>query len=306
MKYGFRTPSVKKSVKARTTGRVKRTVKKSVNPLYGKKGTGIVNNPKKTVYNKVYNKTTIGVSDIYNSNTSKSNRSTNQYSNINNENASNKKRKKVQVPIGEHATTKSERISQTIISVILFLLATIIDLWIFAYYSTAFKIITISILFIIMIFLIVDAWKRQITIEYKKVYEDELTSEDIELIKQKKPNCKNTNDNDNKNDVVDSTVSELPWDFYTQNQKFLDSRENKLVNYAVESKKKMDPEIKIKHFEEMIEFYYDFKNECYNKSPQFKLYFEQSWEHCSNSKNPDFEYIKPYEEKLDRLKKRQK
>ncbi len=59
MKAGFRTPNLKKSVKARTTGKVKRTVKKSVNPLYGKRGMGYVNDPKKAVYNKVYNKTTI-------------------------------------------------------------------------------------------------------------------------------------------------------------------------------------------------------------------------------------------------------
>ena len=43
MKYGVRKPNVKKSIKARTTGKVKRQVKKAVNPLYGKKGMGIVN-----------------------------------------------------------------------------------------------------------------------------------------------------------------------------------------------------------------------------------------------------------------------
>lgn len=59
MKFGFRKPSIKKSVKARTTGRVKRKVKSSVNPLYGKKGMGLVRDPKKAVQNKVYNKTSI-------------------------------------------------------------------------------------------------------------------------------------------------------------------------------------------------------------------------------------------------------
>lgn len=59
MKYGIRTPSIKKSIKARTTGRAKRAVKSAINPTYGKKGTGYIKNPKKAVYNKVYNKTTI-------------------------------------------------------------------------------------------------------------------------------------------------------------------------------------------------------------------------------------------------------
>ncbi|MBQ7033560.1 MAG: hypothetical protein IJN25_07890 [Clostridia bacterium] len=64
MKFGVRKPSIKRSIKARTTGKIKRSIKKSVNPLYGKKGMGIITDPKKAVYNKVYNKTTIGVKDI--------------------------------------------------------------------------------------------------------------------------------------------------------------------------------------------------------------------------------------------------
>ena len=64
MKIGMRKPSIKKSIKARTTGRIKREIKSSVNPLYGKKGMGFVNNPKKSVYNKVYNKTSFGVIDV--------------------------------------------------------------------------------------------------------------------------------------------------------------------------------------------------------------------------------------------------
>ena len=82
MKVGIRTPSLKKSLKARTTGKLKRAVKKSVNPLYGKKGMGLVTNPKKAVYNKVYNKTTIGISDIAKFSTTKNNK--NMSVNINN------------------------------------------------------------------------------------------------------------------------------------------------------------------------------------------------------------------------------
>lgn len=64
MKFGVRKPSLKKSIKARTTGKIKRMAKKSINPLYGKKGMGFVNNPKKAMYNKVYNKTSIGILDL--------------------------------------------------------------------------------------------------------------------------------------------------------------------------------------------------------------------------------------------------
>jgi len=38
MRFGMRKPSIKRSIKARTTGKVKRAVKKAVIPGYGKKG----------------------------------------------------------------------------------------------------------------------------------------------------------------------------------------------------------------------------------------------------------------------------
>ena len=66
MKVGFRTPSLKKSVKAKTVGNIKRKIKKNTVPFYGQKGTGIVKNPKKTIYNKIYNKTSFGLKDIFN------------------------------------------------------------------------------------------------------------------------------------------------------------------------------------------------------------------------------------------------
>ncbi len=54
MKVGFRKPSPKRSIKARTTGKVKRKMKRAVNPIYGKKGMGLVNDPKKAAYNAAY------------------------------------------------------------------------------------------------------------------------------------------------------------------------------------------------------------------------------------------------------------
>lgn len=65
MKFGLRKPSLKRSLKARTTGRAKRAVKKALIPGYGKKGVGWIKNPKKALYNKVYRKTTFGVGDLF-------------------------------------------------------------------------------------------------------------------------------------------------------------------------------------------------------------------------------------------------
>ena len=52
MKFGFRKPNIKKSIKAKTTGKLKRKAKSAVNPLYGKKGMGIVKNPEQAIKNK--------------------------------------------------------------------------------------------------------------------------------------------------------------------------------------------------------------------------------------------------------------
>lgn len=65
MKFGMRKPSVKRSIKARTTGKAKRAVKRKVIPGYGKKGAGWIKNPKKAAYNKVYKKTTFSLWDLF-------------------------------------------------------------------------------------------------------------------------------------------------------------------------------------------------------------------------------------------------
>ena len=65
MKFGIRKPSLKKSFKARTTGRAKRAIKKATIPGYGKKGMGWVKNPKRAAYNKVYKKTTFSIFNIF-------------------------------------------------------------------------------------------------------------------------------------------------------------------------------------------------------------------------------------------------
>lgn len=61
MKIGIRKPSLKKSLKARTTGKLKRKVKGTINPLYGGKGMGFIKNPKRSVKNKIYKKTTFSI-----------------------------------------------------------------------------------------------------------------------------------------------------------------------------------------------------------------------------------------------------
>ena len=58
MKFGFRKPSLKKRVAARTS--VKRYVRHSLG-VKAPRGMGLFTNPKKALYNKIYNKTTFGL-----------------------------------------------------------------------------------------------------------------------------------------------------------------------------------------------------------------------------------------------------
>lgn len=65
MKFGMRKPSITKSLKARTTTKYKRKIKKALIPGYGKKGVGWVKNPKKAAYNKVYKKTSFSLWNLF-------------------------------------------------------------------------------------------------------------------------------------------------------------------------------------------------------------------------------------------------
>ncbi|QSZ28017.1 hypothetical protein ACETAC_03930 [Aceticella autotrophica] len=58
MKYGIRKPSLKKSIAARTS--LKRFVRHNLG-IKAPRGYGWLTNPKKAVYNRVYNKTSVSL-----------------------------------------------------------------------------------------------------------------------------------------------------------------------------------------------------------------------------------------------------
>ena len=61
MKFGFRVPSVKKRLGARLSW--KRYVRHNLG-VKAPRGFGWFTNPKRALYNRVYNKTTFGIEDI--------------------------------------------------------------------------------------------------------------------------------------------------------------------------------------------------------------------------------------------------
>ena len=65
MRFGMRKPSVKRLIKARTTDRAKRAVKRAVIPGYGKRGMGFVKNPKRAAKGAIYRRTTFSVWDLF-------------------------------------------------------------------------------------------------------------------------------------------------------------------------------------------------------------------------------------------------
>ena len=65
MRFGMCKPSVKRMIKARTTGRAKRAVKRAVIPGYGRRGMGFVKNPKRSVKGAIYRRTTFSVWDLF-------------------------------------------------------------------------------------------------------------------------------------------------------------------------------------------------------------------------------------------------
>lgn len=57
MRYGFRVPSLRKRIAARTS--IKRYVRHSLG-LKAPRGMGWITNPRKAAYNRIYNRTSVG------------------------------------------------------------------------------------------------------------------------------------------------------------------------------------------------------------------------------------------------------
>lgn len=74
---------------------------------------------------------------------------------------------------------------------------------------------------------------------------------------------------------------ELMSDFYRNNRNFIDDFELKL--YSEKTDNSDDLKRRIEYFDE-------FKEMCYSHSEGGKLYFQDMWEHCHNSKNECFSW----------------
>lgn len=103
------------------------------------------------------------------------------------------------------------------------------------------------------------------------------------------------NKNNNLSRLMDE---ELPDDWYYENQNFIKSRDNKLFELSIAASKAKSIEEEKELLEQFINFYYEYKKECFSKDECYAKYFTDMHMHCHNSKNSDFEFVTPREERL--------
>ena len=77
--------------------------------------------------------------------------------------------------------------------------------------------------------------------------------------------------------------------------------ENRMVEHAVSAKKARKIYEKKKALEGVVKTYYEIRKKCNQLGPEYQKYFSIMWEHCRNSRNPDFSYIERFEKELDDL-----
>lgn len=222
MKIGMRKPSIKRSIKARTTGRLKREVKKAIIPWYGKKGIGVLH-PKKAVYNKIYRKTSFSFWDLLGLIA--------QYFDDNTAEISSRDE-----DIKEEISEKISNLNDTLNA-------------------------------------------------FKKEYQEDLSATPVKLeLHNNSPNPKF-----HRSEREEKLKHDFFCKYYQQNSK-LDSLEDRLLELRSIAMKEKNRDEKIIKLNEALECYDKIRKFCDSEGEGGKLYFEDMWEHCHNSSDPDFSY----------------
>ena len=87
--------------------------------------------------------------------------------------------------------------------------------------------------------------------------------------------------------------------FHSSHASVINEYENKIYDQRCYDKT-LSTEQRIKYLEKSIQAYNDLKDYCY-QSPEGALYFQDMWEHCHNSHNPDFAFVDNLKVSLDKL-----
>jgi hypothetical protein len=111
----------------------------------------------------------------------------------------------------------------------------------------------------------------------------------FDFLKKKAP--KNTNNN--------LTETKNGWSSLDAYATYHRPNDDKLyeLSIAAANAKSIDGEIAC--LRAFIAFYYHYKNECISKGEGYFKYFSDMHMHCHNSRNPDFDFATPREERLE-------
>ena len=222
MKIGMRKPSIKRSIKARTTGRMKREVKKAIIPWYGKKGIGILR-PKKAIYNKIYRKTSFSFWDLLDLIAQSFDDNTAEISS---------RDEKIKEEISEKISNLDDTLNA-----------------------------------------------------FKKEYQEDLSTTPVKL----ESHNNSPNPKFHRSEREEKLKHDFFCKYYQQNSK-LDSLEDRLLELRSIAMKEKNRDKKIIKLNEALECYDKIRKFCDSEGEGGKLYFEDMWEHCHNSSDPDFSY----------------
>lgn len=291
MKVGLRKPNLEKRFKARTTGKLKRQAKHAVIPGYGRKGMGYLKDPKKALYNKMYHKATIDPLTLLEQNSKKASTAMKNRTSENIDEA-NKNiedyEKTTQFLEKEGYSTEdyvNKKGSKKVRGLSIFCgLATV------GFIMPENRNILLAIVFAVITYITWQKSKPTVHIRVKEeekpdenVHQDiQLTSGENNLLTTTKHPALNRSweEQDKKfqfHQKYYGTIQSLENNIYSSDDQLIESR--------IES---------IRAFNSLQRF-------CYSKGKAGKLYFDDMWLHCHNSKNSCFSFkdsIKNYLENL--------
>ena len=74
------------------------------------------------------------------------------------------------------------------------------------------------------------------------------------------------------------------------------------MNFAVSLREKRPIDERIVILTSLIDTYYTLGKKCRQLGSDYAEHFKKNWEHCHNSKNPDFSYVERFEKELADLR----
>ena len=93
-----------------------------------------------------------------------------------------------------------------------------------------------------------------------------------------------------------------PMSYYQTIEKEIKPLEAIVTDFAVALKNIRDKDDRVEVLTALVESYYALKEKCETLGPDYQKLFSKRWEHCHNSRNPDFCFVDRFEEELKKLK----